>query len=77
MMKAILIRHSFPDRPSWIIVKEDIPLGKRYEVLDFASEGCTIMNFITGEMREVPVFRVLDDNGDGWIPAVCLKVIES
>lgn len=76
--KLELISHSFPDDPSWIIMREDIPIGTKYEMLGY-EQGITIFNALTGKFRNVDCYlvrREYDDN-EGFLPCCCLKVIES
>ncbi len=74
-MTVQLIRRNFPDRPDWPVVGENVPIGTRYEVLGY-ERGMSILNLISGEMRDVECYFLLGNNGTGWMPTVCFEVVK-
>lgn len=69
-----LIRHSFPDRPQWIIIDEDIPLGTEYEVFGYDAD-MMISSCSMHEVRPVDCFFVqrIDNKERGWLPCICFR----
>lgn len=74
-MLVKLVRHSFPDRPDWIIIEESIPLGKIYEVRGYDSEFI-ILNSQLREVRPIGAFLLRDDKEEGWLPCVCFEKVD-
>ena len=69
-----LVRHTFPDRPDWLVMDESTPLGTLYYVLD-KKDGFILRNLQTNESRPVTCY-LLDGNGDvGWMPIDCFEEI--
>lgn len=77
-MNLELIRHSFPDDPAWVIMREDIPIGTKYEMLGFEKD-ITIFNAVTGKFRDVDCYLVrrVSDMHEGYLPCCVFRVIES
>lgn len=73
-MKVRLINHSFPDDPSWILVKEDVPIGTVYEVIGYERQ-MIVCSLITGKQRKVETFLCQGNGSTGYIPTNCLEVV--
>ena len=73
-MKVQLVRHSFPDRPDWILIEETVSLGTIYEVMAY-SRDFMIINEILREKREIEAYFVKGNHGEGWLPKVCFEMI--
>jgi len=74
-MQVKLVRHTFPDRPDWIIIDESIPLGKIYEVLGYDRQFI-IINTQLNIARPVGAFLLRDSNEEGWLPCVCFEKVD-
>ncbi len=74
-MLVKLVRHTFPDRPDWIIIEESIPLGKLYEVIGYDSEFI-MLNHELREARPVGAFLLKDEKETGWLPCVCFEKVD-
>jgi hypothetical protein len=74
-MKVELVRHSFPDRPDWILINETVPLGTRYEVLGYDSRY-TIENLLFHEKRNIEVYLLRENGHEGWLPKVCFEPVK-
>lgn len=70
-----LVRHSFPDRPDWLIVDESVPLGTRYEVIGY-NRDMTILNATLKEAREIDAYLLAGNGGVGWLPTICFEPIK-
>jgi hypothetical protein len=75
-MKVELVSHSFPDRPDWILVNEEIPLGTQYELLGY-ERNATVVNMTTSEARKIELYLLEGRESIGWIPAICFRIIPS
>jgi hypothetical protein len=69
---ATLLRRTFKDRPDWVLINEDVPLGTNYQIYAFRPEGITIINIETKEERPVMCYlaRRMDipDDLPGYLP---------
>lgn len=74
-MLVKLVRHTFPDRPDWIIVEESVPIGTIYEVLGY-DRDFLIINEELREARPVGAFLLKGNDSMGWLPSVCFERIE-
>lgn len=70
-----LVRHSFPDRPDWILISEHVPLGTRYEVMAY-NRDIEIYNSVLKETRNIEVYFVKGNGNSGWLPKICFETIE-
>lgn len=73
-MKVKLINHTFPDDPTWFIMKPNIPLGTEYEVIGY-ERRMIITELTTGKTRSVETFLCEGNGNIGYIPTICLEVI--
>jgi hypothetical protein len=76
-MWAKLVKRHFDGRPDWVIVKEDVPLGKRYRIgiTHPLTRPGVIVNTLTGEKRKVDCIFVIDDNNSiGMMVAEMLEI---
>lgn len=69
-----LIRHTFPDKPDWIIMSPEIPIGTRYEVIGY-DRDFTIVNLDSHERRLVEVYFLLRNGSSGWLPTICFEMV--
>jgi hypothetical protein len=77
-MKLKLVRHTFPDDPDWIILRENIPIGTEYEMLGYESD-MQLWNASMNKTRTIDCYfvRRLNDDRLGYVPCICLEMIES
>ncbi len=64
-----LKRHTFKDRPDWVVVNESVPLGTEYQIFGLKAD-IYIKRLDTGEERQVLCYLVTreGDNHPGYIP---------
>ena len=74
-MMVKLVRHTFPDRPDWVIIEESVPLGTVYEVLGY-DRDFLIVNEELREIRPIGAFLLSRDNEMGWLPSICFERVE-
>lgn len=81
-MWARLARHTFKDRPDWIIINEDVPIGKLYKIqmnlmgAHPFKRGGIIENSVTGERRPVECVLVTDEQGNtGMMVLEMLEIV--
>lgn len=60
--------------PGWLMLKENIPLGRRYRVDLDQIETLTMVNPELGKSRLVPCVYVLEPEPPGWLPLLALKI---
>lgn len=73
-MKVQLVRHAFPDKPNWIIVSKEVPIGTKYEVIGY-DRDYTIFNLDSNEIRPVEAYFLIGNGGSGWLPTVCFEIV--
>jgi hypothetical protein len=74
-MLVKLVRHTFPDRPDWVLIEESVPIGTIYEVYGF-DRDFVIMNHLLKEARPISAFLLKRNDEMGWLPTVCFERIE-
>lgn len=74
-MLVKLVRHTFPDRPDWVIIEESVPIGTVYEVLGY-DRDFVIINEQLHEIRPIGAFLVKREDEAGWLPAICFERVE-
>lgn len=75
-MLVKLVRHTFPDRPDWVIVEKSVPIGTVYEVLGY-DRDFVIINEELREVRPVGAFFLKREDSMGWLPSVCFERIDN
>lgn len=60
--------------PGWLLLKEDIPLGRRYQVDLDQVESFTLTNPELGKARVVPYVYVVEPAPPGWLPLAAFKI---
>ena len=71
---AKLVRRVFADRPDWQVIKDDVPLGKKYIIVGNAREALLI-NTETNEKRLVKTYMAIDEHGvKGYLVAEMLEI---
>lgn len=72
IVDATFVNNEF--EPGWLILKEDLPLGRRYRVDLDRIEEATIVNRLTGQRIVTPCIYVLQPEPAGWLPMAALKI---
>ena len=60
--------------PGWLILREDVPLGKRYQVDLDQVRHLTMENPRLGKSIRVDCVYVVDPGPPGWLPLCALKI---
>lgn len=74
-MKVKLVRHTFPDRPDWVLIEESVPLGTIYEVIGYDAE-VSIYNQELKETRKQDHYIVIGNGDKGYLPTCVFEVVK-
>jgi hypothetical protein len=69
---AVFIKNEI--EPGWLILKEDVPLGKRYEVDLDRTRTMTLQNRDTGRSLLVRCIYVLSPGHPGYLPIDAFRI---
>lgn len=74
MLQAILIRHSHPNNPDWVIIDESVPLGTTYECLGFCQDILLASQKFGTDTVDCLLLKRDGDTGAGWLPQFCFRL---
>lgn len=60
--------------PGWLILREDVPLGKQYRVDLDAIERLTMVRLADGKSVEVDCIWTLEPGTPGWLPLLAFRL---
>lgn len=73
-MLVKLVRHTFPDRPDWVLIEESVPVGTVYEVHGY-DRDFVVLNEQLREARPISAYLLKRDDEMGWLPTVCFEMV--
>ena len=82
-MWAKLISRTLINRPDWVIVKDDVPLGKLYQIVEVPKGSGKIFRIAelchpdTGELIDVEILTLVDSFGQiHYMPVGLFEIIK-
>ncbi len=60
--------------PGWSILRDDVPLGRRYRVDLDQVEQITMVNAALGKSAQLACVYVVEPPPPGWLPLLALKI---